>query len=42
LGEISVGESPNVYFFDVSLNKGKYFVFSDIKNSTYVKSFLIE
>ena len=42
LGEISIGESPNEYFFDIHLTKGEYFIFSDIKNSTYIKSFLIE
>ncbi len=42
LGEISIGESPNEYFFDIHLTNGEYFIFNDIKNSTYIKSFLID
>lgn len=42
LGEISVGESPNEYLFDVYLSKGEYFILIDFKNATYIKSFLID
>ena len=41
LDEINIKQKANEYYFDLSFPKGKYFMSIKNKNSTYIKSFLV-
>jgi beta-glucosidase len=42
LSKISVGKSSNEYYLDLNLQDGEYFIFCEMENNTYIKSFVIE